>query len=370
MPKTTKRIEFEPERAKMWRLAWDLLLTGQYTMDQICEELHNRGYTRKSGKPWVWKDPVTGRTQYARQKLSVAFHNPFYAGWSISRKYGVNYGDKRGNWPALITDQEFHEGIEILKMHDGRRNHRPRHYYLVSGLVYVRMPDGHEYKLQGSTPSNHVRRGYAYYVGRVRAGKQFHIRCSEIDSLIPPLLHAIQVCPDELPALRKLYNKHVKTLKGPNVDERMAELKAMVEAIRTEEADYARLLSRGKLAEKNYDMLHDELQLRLSKVHQQMHQLTSGTQTLLDGLDHALMVLAKLEMLFERLGQKEQQRLLQILFKRIIIDTEGQILEVVLNPPFQYLNKMSENLRGGNGRPAPGIADRSKRNLSHSPKRS
>lgn len=55
-----------------------------------------------------------------------------------------------------------------------------------------------------------------------------------------------------------------------------------------EEADYARLLARGKLSEANYDLLHEELQRRTTKIRQDMHQLTSGTQDLLDGLVQAL----------------------------------------------------------------------------------
>jgi DNA invertase Pin-like site-specific DNA recombinase len=36
-------IEPEPEQFKVWRLAWDLLLTNNYTLAEICEDLHARG---------------------------------------------------------------------------------------------------------------------------------------------------------------------------------------------------------------------------------------------------------------------------------------------------------------------------------------
>jgi len=46
-------IEQDPERAPIWRLAWDLLLQDRYTLDDICHELHKRGYTYRSGRPFI-----------------------------------------------------------------------------------------------------------------------------------------------------------------------------------------------------------------------------------------------------------------------------------------------------------------------------
>lgn len=59
-------------------------------------------------------------------------------------------------------------------------------------------------------------------------------------------------------------------------------------------------------------------------------------------------ILSRVVDLYERLDDKARRRLLRILFKRIIIDTKGQILEVELNPPFEYLRTISDTL-GSNG---------------------
>lgn len=141
MPKRIRVIVHDPERAKMWREAWDLLLTDRYNMEQICQALHDRGYVRKSGKPWMWIDPNTGEKVYANNHLARTFKNPFYAGWSISKKYGIKRGDKRGNWPALVTDAEFDEGLAILKRR--RENmYRVMHYtYPLSSLIHMRVEE-------------------------------------------------------------------------------------------------------------------------------------------------------------------------------------------------------------------------------------
>ena len=132
-------IELDPERAAMWREAWDLLLTGDYKLKDICEELHKRGYTRKSGKPWVMVDQKSGRVSYATSHLSRSFHSSFYAGWVASEVYGIKRGEVRGNWEPLVTDEEFERGLAVLAEHDENKTRTKRHTYLLAGILYMRV---------------------------------------------------------------------------------------------------------------------------------------------------------------------------------------------------------------------------------------
>ncbi len=132
-------IELDPERAKMWREAWDLLLSKHYKLEPLCQELHKRGYTRKSGLPWVWLNEKTGENQYANSHLSRTFHMPFYAGWVISEKYDIKRGEVRGNWPQIVSDRELDRGIAILHDNDENKVRLKRHTYILSGLLYMRV---------------------------------------------------------------------------------------------------------------------------------------------------------------------------------------------------------------------------------------
>src|SRR5690606_6591755 len=49
----TRRIEVDPDRAQIWREAWDLLLTDKFTLAEIAEALHAKGYRRQRGGPFV-----------------------------------------------------------------------------------------------------------------------------------------------------------------------------------------------------------------------------------------------------------------------------------------------------------------------------
>jgi hypothetical protein len=100
-------VEKDPTHCQGLRVAWDLLLTGRYTLDQICDELTRLGYARSNGQPWVWVDPTSGKTHNARSSLHKVFHNPFYAGWVVSRCFGIAFGEIRGKWDPLISTDEY-----------------------------------------------------------------------------------------------------------------------------------------------------------------------------------------------------------------------------------------------------------------------
>lgn len=134
-------IEKDSARAKIMREAWDLLLTGTYTLQKICQELHNRGYTRRSGLPFVWVDPKTSETRYATSQIDRAFHLPFYAGWVISERHNIQRGDVRGQWEPLVTDEEFDRGIAILLANDENKIRKIRHDYMLRGILYMRIPE-------------------------------------------------------------------------------------------------------------------------------------------------------------------------------------------------------------------------------------
>ena len=203
-----------------------------------------------------------------------------------------------------------------------------------------------DYKMYGSTPSGRSR-SYSYYVtSKKPGGFQYHVSCSVIHEQLPELLSHIRINPIHIPAIRAIYNEHFKKLKGPDADERLAELKITVKRIQAEEADFARLFARKKLSEANYDILRQESQERLMKAQQEIRRLENGHHALNNGLELAIIVLSKVHQLYGRLTETCQARLLQILFERIIIDTKGRIVDFTLNPPFEYLSRVSHTLQG------------------------
>jgi len=150
-------IELDPERAPIWRCAWDLLLEDRLTLPEIAEALHARGYSYRSGRPFV-EVTATGRRRQNINTLSNIFHNWSYAEWVVSERNGIAPKTLRGNWEPLITTEAFERGLAILERRNSHRMVRRKQDYLLSGLIYYRDRDGRLTRLTGST-SNAGRSG-------------------------------------------------------------------------------------------------------------------------------------------------------------------------------------------------------------------
>jgi len=131
----THHIEPDPERAHIWREAWDLLLEDKLTLAEICEELHARGYRYRSGRPFV-EVKADGRRKANYNTLSYIFHNWTYAGWVVSEDEGIAPKTLRGDWEPIVTTAEFERGRAILARRPQNKYARRKHHYLLKGLVY------------------------------------------------------------------------------------------------------------------------------------------------------------------------------------------------------------------------------------------
>jgi hypothetical protein len=179
-------IEPDPEQFKVWRLAWDLLLTA--------------------GRPFI--EIKNNRRKPATNSLSKRFHNWVYAGWVVSKRAGNAPKTMRGHWKPVVTTEEFERGLEILTYRDRHRVAKRRHVYLLKGLVYIE--DAHTdklIKLTGST-SNSRRKGggTAYYCVW---SSDINIRCDVVEGYVAEMMSEIQVDPDLIPVINEAYTTEI-----------------------------------------------------------------------------------------------------------------------------------------------------------------
>lgn len=209
-----------------------------------------------------------------------------------------------------------------------------------------------DHKMHGSTPKGRSRH-YKYYTTiRKVKGTWYATPAETVEEQIHPLLIRIGIDPKSLPAIRKQYQEHLASLNGPHIAERIEQLHERIQRLEAEEAALARLYAQGQLTEKNYSALYREWQGKVFETEQQIAQLESDRKEVADDLEMALLLLAAVPKVFDRMEIPEQERLLRILFRRIIIDTQGKVIDFELNSPFVYLTSLTESLppRSSKGR--------------------
>jgi DNA invertase Pin-like site-specific DNA recombinase len=335
-------VEKDIEHAPVIREAWELLLTGRYTLAGICEELTTRGRMRQSGRPWAWTDPKSGRRKTAYNRLHKIFHNPFYAGWVFSERFGIARGEVRGRWEPIVSTREYERGLEILRKHDHKKVRQQQHFYLLRGMLWLRENDK-QYKMYVSTPSGWSR-SYSYYHTRTKVlGKKIHLPCKTIDRQIPGWLGGIGVDTELLPAIRQIYRGQVNHVTRQDREKELADQRKRIVELREEEARLGRLLIRNKISEEAYDQLRLEWQEKIRNAERTLADVEREEAHYLDDLDAALMLMASMSYLFERLTDEQRALLLRVLTKRLIVNCYGEIVDYELNTPFTYLHRLVES---------------------------
>ena len=244
--KYTRWVEPDPEQVHVWHYAWRLLLEDRWTLQEICEKLHTRGYRFRTGRPFI-KVNKEGARIAAKNGLSRIFHNWFYAGWVVSDKASITPKTVRGQWKPVVTTEEFERGLEILKKRTTHKSPRRCHIYLLSGLIYYDFPKHRkQLKMTGSTPNaGRGSGGTSYY--RIENYK-IRLPCQKIDTQIAHELARVQITPPDLiPRIREYYTQEIAEKLGLLRPQERETLETALQTVDQEEERVAHLFAAGKI---------------------------------------------------------------------------------------------------------------------------
>ncbi len=345
----TRWVEPHPTQFKVIREAFDLLLTDRMTLDDICEELHARGYTFRSGRPFVKIHP-NGQRKPAKNAISRIFHRWFYAGWVESEAASIVPKTLRGNWEPMVTTEEFERAQEILAQRNEFRQAKRKHQYLLRGMVYLRFEDGSLRRLNCQTPNTARKHGGTPYY--CIPSSSYNFACGRVDAQVEAWITHIQVDPQFLPAIRAAYTKDTDQFFGrPTADEH-AKLQAKLKSIDEEEQRTLRLVAKGMVTDENWNVLWREWQDLRRKIADSLEALNQRCETHIASLDHALAVISRIGVVYKQLSFSDRRELLRLAVKRVILNQECEVVDVELQPPFAYLRDLGNAVRGGsNGSP-------------------
>jgi hypothetical protein len=217
--------------------------------------------------------------------LHKIFHNPFYAGWVTSERFGIKIGEVRGRWESVVSTDDFQKGLAILHKHDNQKSRVQNHFYLLCNLLWAEV-ERKPFKMYVSTPSGKPK-SYSYYITHAKpTGKKVRISCDVIDDQIEEWVNGFAVDPGLIPQIQK----------GTQI----MDLKRRLSKFQEEEARSGRLYITGKITEKTYDQLRAEWEVKLRQIEKNLATMEREVRVSLDDLDVALalMVINALKVMF------------------------------------------------------------------------
>jgi len=222
----------------------------------------------------------------------------------------------------VVSTEEFETGLVILERRNEARDHKPRHFYLLQNLVYLQGEKGDLTKLTCSTSNaNRDCGGVAYYCV---ASSKYNYLCHQIDDQVPDQLKHIEIDAEWLPKIREAYLADVEHYLGKPDGTDRSMLEKALKSLDEEELAAARLHTKGKLSEGVWDTLWKGWQDQRSAIQSTLLAIDENCEAHIASLDDALNLIAKAGILFEKLDQQGQQRLLRHMVKRVVINSEGK----------------------------------------------
>lgn len=342
-------IEIDPEREPIIRLAWDLLLEDRYTLKEICEELHQRGYRHRSGRPFI-EIKKDGQRKGNYNSLAAIYRNWTYAGWVVSQTNNIPPKTIKGNWQPIITTEEFERGLLILDKRTEKRAPKRRHDYLLRGIAYYLNPTTNKtIRLTGSTTNaGRANGGTAYY--RI-SGQNIRFLCREVEAQVATQLCNIQVDPDLLPSIRAVYTSDIAAKMGHLRPDEQKELEAALKAVDDEEARTLRLFAAGKITEAVWDNLWREWQDRRTQLRHTLDSLHEREDHHIQNLDSALRIISHVGIVYNGLDRNEKRELLRLMVEKVVVDSDG-IARLQLRTPFAYLHQICDEIRSSSEKQA------------------
>jgi site-specific DNA recombinase len=336
-------IEIDPERAPIIRYAWDLLLEDRLTLEEICEELHKRGYRHQSGRPFIIIQE-NGKRRANINTLARMFRCWTYAGWVTSKVNNLPPKTIRGDWEPIVTTEEFERGLMILDHRTSHRVPKRKHDYLLSGLMYYEEDPSQELKRLSGSTSNSGRNygGSAYYC---ISKSKINFLCKNVDAQVDLAMIQIQVDEKHISSIRAAYTKDIANKLGHLKPDDRTQLELSLKAIDDEEARAARLYVAGKFTESIWDSMWREWQDRRHAIRTTLDEMRHKQETHISNLDLALSIIAKIGIVYNELERDDKKELLRQMIEKVIINREGQI-RIELRAPFTYLRLLNNEISG------------------------
>lgn len=344
--KTESWVEIDPERAPVVRRAWDLLITGEYSLDDICEELDREGHLRHNGKRWVWENEA-GKRQTAKQTLNRFFHNPFYAGWIVLPTFKITWGQVRSKAGAIVTDAEYQRAQRILKDHDHRKR-KTRFSYLLQGMLHLVLTPADRIPMQcATTQKGGSSYGYYYIPPHKLEDDEggIYLRQKRVEEQVNDLLRDVTVRPNRIPAMRDHYARSITEAVEESRHRRLKALRSRLSSLRQSEKAYARLWAQNRLTDRSFDELTAEVHADLHDVQQAIVEIERDSRERIRDVDRALEVLATLSDDWAFAEPDEQRKAIRLLFSEVHVDLAGRLLpSSLLHAPFAYLHELDQSI--------------------------
>ncbi|MFD5089122.1 recombinase family protein [Amycolatopsis thailandensis] len=329
-----RTIAVDPERAPFVQLAFELYITGDYSLEDLSDELYDRGLrTRPTGR-----HPAK---QVSINKLSMMLRDRYYLGY-----VEVDGEEVQGRHEPLIDEDLFDRVQDLLESRSTAGERRREHPHYLKGSLFCgrckragitqRLIVQHTVNSRGSE--------YTYFFCRNKQNgtcEAPHINVALIEDAVENHYATIRFSAQFVATVRA---EVARAIDEQEASERLLhkQLTAEMKALDTREENLIELAADSTIGQ-------DKIKTKLREIARQRRRLeerlTTTTENLSDSarlIEAALTLLENPQELYRRCDEQQRRMLNQAIFHSIYVD-DDQIADHSLREPFAQLHAVQSD---------------------------
>ncbi len=343
-----RTVAVDAVRGPFIRLAFELYATGEYTVEEVAQELYDRGL----------RMPRNARHPEERgistNRLHVVLRDDYYCGWITHE--GEKY---KGRHTPLVPQDLFDRVQEIADSRNNARERRRVHHHELKGSLFCgscRRRRGEQRRMivQHATNRNGDVYRYLFCNGRFDHICELpYVPIEQVEEAVEDHYATVRFTPEFISAMRS----HLTAM----VDEQQtttkllqAQLTKQLRALDTKESNLIDLAADGGLPQGKIKAKLRDITKQRDRLTTRLHDVDEDLSTGAEIIETCLQLLQDPQALYRRCNDQQRRRLNQALFEALYIDEDldGNVrVGHKLKEPFNALHAAQSQHQAPTGPP-------------------
>ncbi|GHG43974.1 recombinase [Sinomonas cellulolyticus] len=323
-----RAVTIDEERADLVRLAFELYASGEYTIEELADEMEARGLRSR-------RTPRRASQPISVTKFHRMLKDPYYLGYVTF--HGEHY---EGRHPALIDRETFDAVQRVIASRSGNGVRKRKHHHYLKGSIFcgqcARRGETNRMVLQLCTAKSGQTYGYFFCTGTKRhVCRMRHLPTHRVEDAVERHYSAVGLSEAFVTQVKAQIRSVVDDANGATrlLNDQLSE---QLETLARQESNLIDLAADGVLGK-------DQIRAKLMDIADQRAKVRSRLETTTDDLSAgAELVEACLDLLrdpywlYRRCSDDQRRELNLALFTHIYLD-EDNVSGHLLEEPFQLL---------------------------------
>lgn len=324
-----RTVIIDPERGPLIRLAFELYATGDYTLDDLSEELYDRGLRTR---------PTAGRPAQAISvsRLSDLLRDRYYVGVITFQ------GDEiAGRHEPLVSEELFEQVQDVIEMRTAAKEYRRVHHHYLKGSLFCGAchAGGLTQRMIMQETTNRHGTTYLYFVcqGRKKEGTcdTPHINVARLEDAVEEHYARIRFAPAFMAEVRSYL---AEAIGESEASARLLhqQLTSELTALDAKEENLLDLAADGEMPQGRIKLKLREIEARRRKLQSRLSDTSTELSNAARLIDLALTLLENPQALYLRSNDTQRRLLNQAIFHALYVE-EDKITGHTLKEPFASL---------------------------------